>query len=128
MSNFLINLLMAVIVAIAGVVARELLPFLREKRKEAVSSLRRTQWEWVADIVDAVVRAVEQTVSGELHGEDKKKYAVNQIVQLLDRNGLKVDYAQIEALVEATVQAINAETVKLEPIECLGGCEVEDEL
>ena len=128
MSNFLIDLLMAVIVAIAGVVARELLPFLREKRKEAISSLRRTQWEWVADIVDAVVRAVEQTVSGELHGEDKKKRAVNQIVQLLDRNGLKVDYAQIEALVEATVQAINAETVKLEPIECLGGCEVGDEL
>lgn len=109
------NILMALVVAIAGIVARELLPYLKQKQLEFTARLRKTQWAFAADIVDAVVRAVEQTVSEELHGPDKKDIAVRYIRELLKQNDINVTTEQLDALIEAAVQAMNANT--LEPIE-----------
>ena len=64
MNNMIFNVLMALIVALIGVITKTLLPYLSEKKAEATAKIRQTRWAWAADIIDAVVRAVEQTVSG----------------------------------------------------------------
>jgi LL-H family phage holin len=107
MNTLVFNVLTAVIVALIGIVTKELLPFLRAKEIEAEAKLRRTKWAWAADIIDAVVRAVEQTVSGEIHGPGKKQKAQRIISVLLEQNGIQLSADQIDALIEASVQAMN---------------------
>ena len=43
----------------------------KEKKAEVIKQIEATKWSWAVDIIDAVVRAVEQTVLDE-HGEEKK--------------------------------------------------------
>jgi LL-H family phage holin len=115
------NILMAIVVALAGIIAKELLPYLKRKQEELTARLRKTQWAFAADIVDAVVRAVEQTVSEELHGAGKKDLAVRYIRELLKQNGIYVTAEQLDALIEAAVQAMNAGTIKVETLEAREG-------
>lgn len=122
MDTLIFNVLVAVVVALIGIITRNILPFLRAKKDEAMAKLRRTRWAWAADIVDAVVRAVEQTLSEELHGEDKKYAAASQIRKILGQNSLSLTEDQIDTLIEAAVQAMNAETIEIET----GGEEEED--
>ena len=105
---------MAIVVVIAGIVARELFPYLKQKQLEFTARLRKTQWAFAADIVDAVVRAVEQTVSEELHGPEKKDLAVRYIRRLLEQNGVYVTAEQLDALIEAAVQAMNQQSIQIE--------------
>ena len=102
------NILLALVVAIAGIVAKELLPYIKQKQEEFSARISKTKWAFAADIVDAVVRAVEQTVSEELHGPEKKDLAVRYIRRLLEQNGIYVTAEQLDALIEAAVQAMNA--------------------
>lgn len=113
-SNLLFNILMALIVAVAGIVARELLPYIKQKREEAEAKLRNTKWAWAVDIINAVVRAVEQTVSEEIHGEEKKQIAIEYIEQLLKQNGIELSAEQIDALIEAAVKTMNESTYIIE--------------
>ena len=114
MNTLIFNILMALVVAIAGIIARRLLPYLREKRDEATEKIRQTRWAWCADIIDAVVRAVEQTVGDEIHGEDKKAEAIMLIDRIFYQAGLRLSEDQIDALIEAAVQAMNAQTIEME--------------
>ena len=114
-SNLLFNILMALIVAVAGIVARELLPYIKQKREEAEAKLRNTKWAWAVDIINAVVRAVEQTVSEEIHGEEKKQIAIEYIEQLLKQNGIELSAEQIDALIEAAVQTMNENRIFIGP-------------
>ena len=107
MENLIFNVLMALVVAIVGIIAKTLLPYLKAKEEEALAKLRRTKWSWAADIIDAVVRAVEQTVSDEMHGDDKKALAVKYITELLNQNGISLSDKQIDALIEAAVHTMN---------------------
>lgn len=111
MDKLVFNILMALIVAIAGIVAKNVLPFLKAKKEEAMAALRATKFAFAADIIDAVVRAVEQTVSEEFHGEDKKNLAIKYIKELLEQNGIAISPEQLDALIESAVQAMNAEKV-----------------
>ena len=113
MNTLIFNVLMALIVSIIGVITKTLLPYLKEKKEEATAKIRQTKWEWAADIIDAVVRAVEQTASESLHGIEKKSLAVAYIESLLAQNGITLSHEQIDALVEAAVQAINEGTIKV---------------
>lgn len=119
MNDIIFNLLLAVVVAVVGAVAKELIPYLVEKKNTALLELRRTKWAWVADIVDTVVRAVEQTLSGQLHGEEKKAKARYWISRLLAANGIELGDDQIDALIEAAVQGLN-EGKLAEPVACIG--------
>lgn len=114
MDKLVFNILMALVVAIAGIVAKSLLPYIEQKRDEAEARLRNTQWAWAADIIDAVVRAVEQTVSEELHGDDKKNIALRYIATIFEENGINLSYEQINALVEAAVQTMNENCIPIE--------------
>lgn len=114
MTNLIYNVLFALIVAVAGIIARELLPYLKKKQAELDATIRRTQWSWAADIVDAVVRAVEQTVSQEIHGEGKKDIALHYIQRILKENGIELTDDQIDALIEAAVHAMNETYIPIE--------------
>lgn len=113
MNTLIFNVLMALVVAIAGIIARQLLPYLREKRDEAIEKVKQTKWAWCADIIDAVVRAVEQTVGDEIHGEDKKAEAVKLIGRIFYQAGLHLSDDQIDALIEAAVQNMNANSMEV---------------
>jgi LL-H family phage holin len=108
-NELITNVLIMVIIAVIGIVTRELIPIIRQKRAELTARLQETEWAWLADIVDAVVRAVEQTVKDELHGPDKKAIAINQIKNICQHCGIEIKYEQIDALIEAAVQEMNAE-------------------
>lgn len=108
MNNLFFNICMALIVAIAGIVAKTLLPYLEEKRAEAEAKLRNTRWAWAVDIIDAVVRAVEQTIDEDIHGEEKKRIAIKYIEKLLNDNGIALTYEEINTLVEAAVNTMNS--------------------
>ena len=95
LNDLIYNVLMALIVAVAGVIARYLVPYLRTKRAAVSAEFRRTKWGWAADIVDAVVRAVEQTVSDGIHGEAKKQIAVDYIRKLLRQTGVDLTDEQL---------------------------------
>lgn len=113
MQNLIFNILMALVVALVGIVTRQLLPFLREKKAEATEKIRQTRWAWCVDIIDAVVRAVEQTVSDEIHGEEKKAEAITWISRIFWQAGLNLTDDQIDALIEAAVQQMNAEAMEV---------------
>ena len=118
--NLVFNVLMALVVAMAGIVTRSLLPYLRNKKEEALAQIRKTKWSWAADIIDAVVRAVEQTVEEDLHGEAKKDVAIQYISDILSRAGLTLSDVEINTLIEAAVNTMNAEsTIEFEPIEII---------
>lgn len=107
MNSLIFNVLMALIVAVIGVIARELLPYLEQKRKETEAALRRTKWAWAADIINAVVRAVEQTVAENVHGKAKKQEAVRYIKYICGKCGLELSETEIDMLIEAAVKEMN---------------------
>ena len=94
LNDLIYNVLMALIVAVAGVIARYLVPYLRTKRAAVSAEFRRTK--------DGI------------HGEAKKQIAVDYIRKLLRQTGVDLTDEQLDALVEAAVQALNAETIKVE--------------
>lgn len=108
MANELVfNVLLALFVAIIGVIGKELIPYLKEKKAQAMKQLEATKWSWAVEIVDAVVRAVEQTVL-DLHGDDKKVYAKHQIYKIFKQAGISLTDDQIDTLIEAAVQEMNS--------------------
>lgn len=113
MNNILFNVLSAVIVALIGIIVKDLLPYLKTVKAEAMERIRSTRWAWAADIIDAVVRAVEQTVSDEIHGADKKAIAMQYIVPFLQNAGISLTPEEIDRLLEAAVQAMNANMIEV---------------
>lgn len=108
MTELIYNVLTAIIVALIGVVVRQLIPFLKQKQAEASTQIRKTRWAWTADIIDAAVRAVEQTADAELHGDGKKDLAKKYIKIMLQESKLPVDDYQIDKMIEAAVLAMNS--------------------
>lgn len=110
MNQLVFNVCMAIIVAIFGIIARSVIPFLKAKREEAMARLRETKFFFLAEIVDAAVNAVEQTVADNIHGDDKKELAMQYIMQILKENNIEISPDQIYTLIEAAVKAMNDET------------------
>ena len=114
MEKLIFEVLMALVVAIAGIVAKTLIPYLKQKEEEALVRLRQTKFAFAAEIIDAVVRAVEQTVSEEIHGKDKKDIAIKYINEILNQNGISISDSQIDKLIEAAVNAMNQQSIQIE--------------
>lgn len=112
-NTLVFNVLLALIVALIGVITKTLLPYLKAKKDEATTTLRQTRWAWAADIVDAVVKAVEQTADEYMHGEVKKDTATRMIVDFFRENHIDLTEAQISALIETAVQELNANTIEV---------------
>lgn len=106
LNDLVFNVLMAVIVAVCGVICRELLPLIKEKKNEAIKKIEQTKWSWAVEIIDAVVRSVEQTVIHE-HGDEKKAIAHQLILKAMKEAGIYLSDQQIDMLIEAAVNAMN---------------------
>lgn len=114
MNELIFNVLLAVITALVGIVVKQLIPYLKAKQTETTAKLRQTKWSWTADIIDAAVRAVEQTAKGAIHGEDKKQAAMAYTKSVLQKSGITMFDEQISTLIEAAVQAMNAQAITIE--------------
>lgn len=114
MNELIFNVLLAVITALVGIVVKQLIPYLKAKQTETTAKLRQTKWSWTADIIDAAVRAVEQTAKGAIHGEDKKQAAMAYTKSVLQKSGITMSDEQISNLIEAAVQAMNAQAITIE--------------
>jgi LL-H family phage holin len=112
-NDLVFNVCMALVVAIFGIIARELIPFLKEKYSETLKRIEATKWAWAVDIIDSVVRAVEQTVIEE-HGEEKKTIARQMIHRAMKEANIYLSDTQIDMLIEAAVNAMNGEKVATE--------------
>ena len=112
-NQLVFNVLLALIVALIGIVTKTLLPYLKAKQAAATTALRQTRWAWAADIVDAVVKAVEQTADEYMHGEVKKDAATRMIVDFFRENHIDLTEAQISALIETAVQELNSNTIEV---------------
>lgn len=112
-NDLVFNICMALVVAIFGIIARELIPFLKEKYSETLKRIEATKWAWAVDIIDSVVRAVEQTVIEE-HGEEKKAIARQMIHRAMKEANIYLTDTQIDMLIEAAVNAMNGEKVATE--------------
>lgn len=111
MNDLIFNVLLAVVATLMGIIVHQLFPYLKAKQVEITTSIRRTEWWWAADIIDAVVRAVEQTVAEGVHGQNKKDLAIAKIKAILAYSGIVLTDSQIDTLIEAAVQAMNNENV-----------------
>jgi LL-H family phage holin len=112
-NQLVFNVLLALIVALIGIVTKTLLPYLKAKQEAATTALRQTRWAWAADIVDAVVKAVEQTADEYMHGEVKKDTATRMIVDFFRENHIDLTQEQVSALIESAVQAMNSNTIEV---------------
>ena len=112
-NQLVFNVCMAMIVAMIGVVSETLLPYLRAKKEEATTAIRKTKWAWAADIIDAVVRAVEQTVEDGVHGEAKKAEATRLVFDFFRANHIDLTQEQVSALIESAVQTMNSNTIEV---------------
>ena len=88
-------------------VIKHVVPFIETKLKES-------QYSWAAEIIANAVRAYEQTVSGHGMGEDKFQLVMEFVNRELSKLGIKLTEEQITILIEAAVQAMNAEKLLVE--------------
>jgi LL-H family phage holin len=109
LTKLLTDILFAVMIAAIGIVGRILVPYLMKKEEELTYRLRQTEWAWAADIVDTIVMSVEQTLSEDLHGYEKKKVALDKVSSIFAGKGIRLSDEQIDALIEAAVHAMNAD-------------------
>lgn len=86
---------------------KHVVPFIETKLKES-------QYSWAAEIINNAVRAYEQTVSGQGMGEDKFQLVMEFVNRELGKLGIKLSEEQITVLIEAAVQAMNAEQIVIE--------------
>lgn len=114
MNDLFFKVLLAVITALIGVIVNQAIPYLKGKYAEAEAKVRQTKWSWAMDVADAAVRAVEQTASEAIHGNGKKDLAKQFVKSALVQAGVKMTDYQIDTLIEAAVQAMNADAIKIE--------------
>ncbi len=112
LNDLVFNVCLALVVGICGVIAHELIPYIHEKTYEAMKALEATKWEWAVDIINEVVRAVEQTVMEE-HGDEKKAIAHQLIWKAFKEAGISLRDEQIDMLIESAVHTMNGEKVDL---------------
>ena len=98
MNEILFNLFTAVAIAAVTAVVRYLIPYI-------ITALKESKHELAANIALTAVRAVEQMIMAPGSGE--RKYAL--AFDLIKQSGLKLTDEQIQVLIEAAVQAMNAE-------------------
>jgi LL-H family phage holin len=109
-NDLIFNVCLALVVGICGVIAKELIPLLKEQYAQTLKQMEATKWAWAVDIINEVVKAVEQTVL-EKHGDEKKAVAHQLIWKAFKEAGISMSEQQVDALIEAAVHSLNGEKV-----------------
>lgn len=102
MEDFLYQTLQAVIIAAIPVVVPPLVMYLVARARDFQASLSDTQMYAFRGMVRVFVAAAEQMFPKDEQGE-KKAYVIALAQGWLDRNHIKLDFAAIEAELEAVV-------------------------
>lgn len=113
MNEILTNLICAVICGFIAWLVKTTIPYIKAK-------LQSTQYAWAAEIIEYTVRAYEQMTEGSGRGDEKFRLVMEQVQKELSKYGITLTNTQIATLIEAAVQAMNAEQLVItadEPIE-----------
>lgn len=102
MNDILFNILQVVIISALVAVLRYAIPYFTQL-------LRSHNYNFAADIVEKIVRCAEQTYIGVGRGDEKFKYVIGMAKRQFDRYGIPITDEQLIQLLEAAVQAMNAE-------------------
>ena len=100
--SMIIDLVLAIICGVTVWVVKTTVPYIKAK-------LESTRYAWAADIIDYTVRAYEQMTEGSGQGDHKYQMVLNQVKAEFEKLGIKLTDRQISTLIEAAVQAMNAE-------------------
>ncbi|SFH68499.1 phage holin, LLH family [Pisciglobus halotolerans] len=95
----ILSALSAILVALIGVITKKVVAFLNEKG--VTEKLNKKRY-----LVDLAVNAIEQIYQNE-EGEVKLKKAKQMILSLFNDNGLSITETELDALIEASVKAMN---------------------
>ena len=102
MNEIITNLICAVICGLIAWLVKTIVPYFETK-------LRSKQYAWAADIINYTVRAYEQLTEGSGQGDEKFRLVMEQVQKDLSKYGITLTNTQIATLIEAAVQAMNAE-------------------
>ena len=102
MNDILFNICQVLLVSAVIAVLRYAIPYMTRM-------LRSHDYNFAADIIETMVRAAEQMFTGHGRGDEKFQYVVRVVGEQLDKYGIKITDEQIAQLIEAAVQAMNAE-------------------
>lgn len=102
MQELFVNLIVAILCGVIVWVAKATIPYIKAK-------LATSQYSWAADIIEYTVRAYEQMTAGPGQGEHKYRLVFDQVTAELAKLGINLTERQISTLIEAAVQAMNAE-------------------
>lgn len=102
MQELFVNIIVAIICGVIVWVAKATIPYIKAK-------LATSQYSWAADIIEYTVRAYEQITDGPGQGEHKYRLVFDQVTAELAKLGINLTERQISTLIEAAVQAMNAE-------------------
>lgn len=100
--DLLFALIYGVVIWAIHTITKKVVPFIEIKLSES-------KYSWAAEIINNAVRAYEQTVAGHGMGEDKFQLVMEFVNRELSKLGIKLSEEQITVLIEAAVQAMNAE-------------------
>lgn len=98
MNDILFMVLEVVVSAAVMAISRYVVPLV-------ISELRNSKHEYAAELVMMAVRAAEQMISAP--GSGGRKYEM--VFDIVKTSGVKMTDEQIQLLIEAAVQAMNAE-------------------
>ena len=110
MNDILFNILQVVIISAIAAVLRYVIPYFTR-------ILREHDFNFAADIIETLVRAAEQTITGHGRGDERFEFVVRMAKSQFERYNIQIADDQIIQLLEAAVQAMNAESKWLFPEE-----------
>lgn len=106
MNEILTNLIVAVICGLIAWLVKTTVPYITAK-------LQSSQYAWAAEIIEYTVRAYEQMTEGPGQGDEKFRLVMEQVQAELRKYGITLTNVQISTLIEAAVQAMNAEQLSI---------------
>ena len=103
MNEVLYDVLMVVVIVVATLITRYLVPYFKSQLEDA-------QLERAADMVAVAVRAAEQTMTGMKQGKAKKAEVVAFVSHWLAEHNIHITEDQLDNLIEAAVYVMNEES------------------
>lgn len=105
MQELFVNLIVAIICGLIAWVVKVTIPYIKVKIESG-------RYGWAAEIIEYTVRAYEQ-LEGSGNGDHKYRLVVDQVTAELAKLGINLTDRQISTLIEAAVQAMNAEKMEI---------------
>ena len=102
MNEILFDILMAVIIVLATIITKCLVPYFKAQVED-------TQYAQLLEIVAMAVRAAEQTIKAQGQGKAKKAQVLAFVANWLAENNIHITEDQLDRLIEAAVYTMNKE-------------------